>query len=101
MSMDNDSVHPVINEDIHVELLELLELYCELLLARFGLLDQRYVTYMKSSNFYIEFIRQHSRAGPRYEFASSSDGRTYALSIRSQGLSKESVSSFTLPHERR
>jgi vacuolar protein sorting-associated protein IST1 len=32
----------VINEDIHVELLELLELYCELLLARFGLLDQKY-----------------------------------------------------------
>ncbi|KAF7302637.1 hypothetical protein HMN09_00898200 [Mycena chlorophos] len=30
----------VINEDIHVELLELLELYCELLLARFGLLEQ-------------------------------------------------------------
>ena len=31
----------VINEDIHVELLELLELYCELLLARFGLLEQK------------------------------------------------------------
>lgn len=31
----------VINEDIHVELLELLELYSELLLARFGLLDQK------------------------------------------------------------
>ncbi|KAF9011051.1 regulator of Vps4 activity in the MVB pathway-domain-containing protein [Cyathus striatus] len=33
-------VETIINEDIHVELLELLELYCELLLARFGLLDQ-------------------------------------------------------------
>lgn len=33
----------VINEDIYIELLELLELYCELLLARFGLLDQKYV----------------------------------------------------------
>lgn len=33
-------VEAIINEDIHVELLELLELYCELLLARFGLLDQ-------------------------------------------------------------
>ncbi|KAF9444605.1 DUF292-domain-containing protein [Macrolepiota fuliginosa MF-IS2] len=33
-------VESLINEDIHVELLELLELYCELLLARFGLLDQ-------------------------------------------------------------
>ncbi|RPD82145.1 DUF292-domain-containing protein [Lentinus tigrinus ALCF2SS1-7] len=30
----------IINEDIYVELLELLELYCELLIARFGLLDQ-------------------------------------------------------------
>jgi len=33
-------IETLINEDIHVELLELLELYCELLLARFGLLDQ-------------------------------------------------------------
>ena len=32
----------VINEDIYVELLELLELYCELLIARFGVLDQLY-----------------------------------------------------------
>ncbi|KIM70086.1 hypothetical protein SCLCIDRAFT_1207383 [Scleroderma citrinum Foug A] len=30
----------IINEDINLELLELLELYCELLIARFGLLDQ-------------------------------------------------------------
>jgi Regulator of Vps4 activity in the MVB pathway. len=37
------SLASVINEDIHVELLELLELYCELLLARFGLLDQKWV----------------------------------------------------------
>jgi hypothetical protein len=29
----------VINEDIYLELLELLELYCELLIARFGLVD--------------------------------------------------------------
>ncbi|EGO31124.1 hypothetical protein SERLADRAFT_405023 [Serpula lacrymans var. lacrymans S7.9] len=34
-------VEAIIHEDIHVELLELLELYCELLLARFGLLDQK------------------------------------------------------------
>ncbi|KAJ3721953.1 DUF292-domain-containing protein [Lentinula raphanica] len=33
-------VEGVIGEDIHIELLELLELYCELLLARFGILDQ-------------------------------------------------------------
>ncbi|KAG9008794.1 hypothetical protein FRB90_008738 [Tulasnella sp. 427] len=32
-------VESMINEDIHVELLELLELYCELLIARFGILD--------------------------------------------------------------
>jgi vacuolar protein sorting-associated protein IST1 len=29
----------VINEDVHLELLELLELYCELLIARFGLVE--------------------------------------------------------------
>ncbi|KAJ3869219.1 DUF292-domain-containing protein [Lentinula novae-zelandiae] len=33
-------VEGIISEDIHLELLELLELYCELLLARFGVLDQ-------------------------------------------------------------
>jgi len=33
-------VENIINDDINVELLELLELYCELLIARFGLLDQ-------------------------------------------------------------
>ncbi|KAF9021751.1 DUF292-domain-containing protein [Hymenopellis radicata] len=32
-------VETIINEDIHIELLELLELYCELLVARFGILD--------------------------------------------------------------
>lgn len=34
-------VENIIREDINVELLEILELYCELLLARIGLLDQR------------------------------------------------------------
>ncbi|KAF8559929.1 DUF292-domain-containing protein [Imleria badia] len=33
-------VEAVINEDVNLELLELLELYCELLIARFGLVDQ-------------------------------------------------------------
>ncbi|TEB38705.1 DUF292-domain-containing protein [Coprinellus micaceus] len=33
-------VESLINEDVYIELLELLELYCELLLARFGVLDQ-------------------------------------------------------------
>ena len=32
---------------MYVELLELLELYCELLLARFGLLEQKYVSLSK------------------------------------------------------
>lgn len=31
----------IINEDIYVELLELLELYCELLIARFNFLEIR------------------------------------------------------------
>jgi vacuolar protein sorting-associated protein IST1 len=31
----------VINEDIYLELLELLELYCELLIARFGLVEMK------------------------------------------------------------
>jgi hypothetical protein len=35
---------PVINEDIYLELLEVLELYSEVLIARFGMLDQKYVT---------------------------------------------------------
>lgn len=33
----------VINEDINLELLEVLELYSEILIARFGMLDQKYV----------------------------------------------------------
>lgn len=36
----------VIHEDIYVELLELLELYCELLNSRFGLLDQKCVYHL-------------------------------------------------------
>lgn len=32
-------VEGVLNEDMMIELLEVLELYCELLLARFGLLE--------------------------------------------------------------
>ena len=41
------------------------------------------VRYMKIFEVYIKFIQQHSRAGPRYVSVSSSDGRTYALSLRS------------------
>ena len=37
-------VEQSIHEDIHVELLELLEMYCELLLARFGILELGRVT---------------------------------------------------------
>lgn len=36
-------VENIIREDLFVEMLEILELYCELLLARFGLLEQMYV----------------------------------------------------------
>ncbi len=41
---------PVINEDVYVELLELLEMYCELLISRFGLLDQRSVRVRPASS---------------------------------------------------
>lgn len=41
---------PVINEDVYVELLELLEMYCELLISRFGLLDQRSVGFRPASS---------------------------------------------------
>jgi len=34
-------VENIIREDINVELLEILELYCELLLARIGLMDAK------------------------------------------------------------
>lgn len=43
----------VINEDIHLELLELLELYCELLLARFGLLELKCVHDSSFLFFYL------------------------------------------------
>ena len=36
-------VENIIREDLFVEMLEILELYCELLLARFGLLEQMLV----------------------------------------------------------
>lgn len=35
-------VENIIREDINVELLEILELYCELLLARIGLMEAKY-----------------------------------------------------------
>jgi len=35
-------VENIIRDDLFVEMLEILELYCELLLARFGLLEQMY-----------------------------------------------------------
>ena len=36
-------VENIIREDLFVEMLEILELYCELLLARFGLLEQMFL----------------------------------------------------------
>lgn len=37
-------VENIMNDDLYVQLLEVLELYCETLEARFGLLDSRYGT---------------------------------------------------------
>lgn len=37
-------VEGIINEDVYLELLELMELYCELLISRFALLDLRHVS---------------------------------------------------------
>lgn len=65
-------VENIINEDIHVELLELLELYCELLLARFGLLDLRFSFYNYPLFFRLLFLKcqrtgsGHSRSGMQY-----------------------------------
>jgi vacuolar protein sorting-associated protein IST1 len=39
VSVSHGTFRIVINEDIYLELLELLELYCELLIARFGLVE--------------------------------------------------------------
>ena len=36
-------VENIIRQDISVELMEILELYCELLLARFGLMEAKYL----------------------------------------------------------
>jgi Regulator of Vps4 activity in the MVB pathway len=43
-------VENIIREDLFVEMLEILELYCELLLARFGLLEQMHAQSMKWTN---------------------------------------------------
>jgi hypothetical protein len=40
-------VENIIREDLFVEMLEILELYCELLLARFGLLEQMYLSLLR------------------------------------------------------
>lgn len=49
-------VESMINEDIHVELLELLELYCELLIARFGILDNRCVHHFLIGHQFVEAL---------------------------------------------
>jgi len=36
-------VENIIRQDISVELMEILELYCELLLARVGMMEPRYI----------------------------------------------------------
>jgi hypothetical protein len=43
-------VENIIREDLFVEMLEILELYCELLLARFGLLEQMYLSLSQKTN---------------------------------------------------
>jgi len=58
----------VINEDIHLELLELLELYCELLVARFGLVELKCVrAHMNGDAPLIRVTSdfQYARARPR------------------------------------
>jgi vacuolar protein sorting-associated protein IST1 len=58
----------VINEDIHLELLELMELYCELLIARFGLVELKCVrTYMNGDALLLRVTSgfQYTRARPR------------------------------------
>ena len=58
----------VINEDIHLELLELMELYCELLIARFGLVELKCVrTHMNGDALLLRVTSdfQYARARPR------------------------------------
>ncbi|KAG8900896.1 hypothetical protein FRB99_005685 [Tulasnella sp. 403] len=59
-------VETMINEDIHIELLELLELYCELLIARFGILDLRQATHL-ASTLIIAAVCAVIHAAPRTE----------------------------------
>lgn len=44
-------VENIMNDDLYVQLLEVLELYCEILEARFGLLDSRYGTDTKPPSY--------------------------------------------------
>jgi vacuolar protein sorting-associated protein IST1 len=57
----------VINEDIHLELLELMELYCELLIARFSLVELKCVrTDMNDAPLLrVTSGFQYARARPR------------------------------------
>lgn len=56
----------VINEDIHLELLELMELYCELLIARFSLVELKCVrTDMNDAPLRVTSGFQYARARPR------------------------------------
>lgn len=42
-------VENIIRQDISVELMEILELYCELLLARIGMMESKYTPLTDSS----------------------------------------------------
>lgn len=63
MPVSDSPFSAVINEDIHLELLELMELYCELLIARFGLVELKCVrTHMGGDALTTDF--QYARARP-------------------------------------
>lgn len=74
----------VINEDVYIELLELLELYSELLLARFGLLDQKYVQRLFSVDILLIY---------RFFFTCLVHGNQTRVSVRAYARS------YTQPHE--
>ncbi|CAG8613592.1 6355_t:CDS:2 [Paraglomus occultum] len=57
-------VEGIIREDLYIEAMELLELYCELLLARFGLIDQNSRT---CDSAIIEAVSTLIYAAPRME----------------------------------
>lgn len=63
-------VEHIIREDYLVEAMEILELYCDLLLTRFGLIQSmKWVSNQRSAlyYFYLTYWRTLSRKWPRYD----------------------------------